>query len=378
MINLDLEVRCKKIMTPEEIADNWQELEKVSQSSIFLSWHWIGNWLRIRQECLNLVLVSVYKNNKIIALSIFSERQVIRNKLIKSNIWSLHEYQMPNMNMVIQYNGILAEKGYEKIAQEKILRFLTDERKEWDELIISGVDIESPIINNKLINKLGLMSEITAISECNYIDLDKLRNQGKDYLLTLSRNTRYQINRSIRKYNDYGEIKISIAASLNEALVYFNELKTLHQIHWKKKGHKGSFSNENWEKFHKNIIRASIDTGKIQLVRISAGKKVIGYLYNLIMNRHVFAIQSGFNYENNSNLHPGYVSHYMAIKYNLEHGNYIYNFLAGKARYKKSLANESNQLVWIKLQRKKSRLLVERIVKIILNKLNIRKTNIEV
>ena len=67
----------------------------------------------------------------------------------------------------------------------------------------------------------------------------------------------------------------------------------------------------------------------------------------------VYAYQSGFRYSQDNRLKPGLVSHLEAIELNRRLGHEAYDFLAGDARYKRSLSNKSNELLWLVLQRRR-------------------------
>jgi CelD/BcsL family acetyltransferase involved in cellulose biosynthesis len=57
--------------------------------------------------------------------------------------------------------------------------------------------------------------------------------------------------------------------------------------------------------------------------------------------------QAGLGYESDNAIKPGLVSHELAIAHALEAGATAYDFLAGDAPYKQSLANDQATLVWL-------------------------------
>ena len=136
--------------------------------------------------------------------------------------------------MMIEYNGVLVARDYAYSAPGKILEGLLNLQNEWDELQISGICEDNPFIDQEYINRLGLEIEERAVSYSRYVDLENLRKNNIDYLSTLSRNTRYQIRRSIKGYNNEGELIISVADGVDECLNYFHELGKLHQEYWEK------------------------------------------------------------------------------------------------------------------------------------------------
>ena len=114
-----------------------------------------------------------------------------------------------------------------------------------------------------------------------------------------------------------------------------------------------------FESFHRDLISRRFRAGEIQLLRVLAGEKRIGCLYNFVKDGHVYAYQSGFDYGTDSRLKPGLVSHCLAINFNLAKGAQIYDFMAGDSRYKKSLGTDFVEMSWLVLQRPIRRLRFE-------------------
>ncbi|MGB0109168.1 MAG: GNAT family N-acetyltransferase, partial [Terriglobales bacterium] len=79
----------------------------------------------------------------------------------------------------------------------------------------------------------------------------------------------------------------------------------------------------------------------------SAGEETIGILYNFVHKGKVSFYQSGLNYTKDKHLKPGLVTHACAIQECLALGFDDYDFLAGDARYKRSLAKDSRHLAWV-------------------------------
>ena len=73
------------------------------------------------------------------------------------------------------------------------------------------------------------------------------------------------------------------------------------------------------------------------MLRIHAGDREIGYLYNFAADGWVMAYQAGLTPPPDNRWKPGLVCHAAAIAFCLERGDRIYDFLAGPARYKSSL-----------------------------------------
>lgn len=184
-----------------------------------------------------------------------------------------------------------------------------------------------------------------------FVDLDRVR-QGGDPLAHLSANARGQIRRSLRRFAEAGEVVLARAESESEALAWLDALIALHQRSWQARGKPGAFADPFMRRFHRALVARALPHGEVDLLRLSAGERVLGYLYNLRRDGHVCAYQSGFDpAAADSHRKPGLVAHLLAIGRAAEEGAGLYDFLAGEDRYKRSLATGSRDLVWTELVR---------------------------
>jgi CelD/BcsL family acetyltransferase involved in cellulose biosynthesis len=185
-----------------------------------------------------------------------------------------------------------------------------------------------------------------------FVDLAALRLAGRPYLSRLSANTRYQLRRSQRRYEADGPLTICRARSVAEAGEFLDRLAELHQRYWTGRGRPGAFANAKFGRFHRALIERAFPEGEIDLLRICGGGRVVGYLYNFLYRRVVYAYQSGFDYAvSDSHQKPGLTCHHLAIERYLAAGADRYDFLAGADRYKQSLASGATLLHWIEINR---------------------------
>lgn len=196
-------------------------------------------------------------------------------------------------------------------------------------------------------------------SVCWQADLETHEIGLEAYLDSLSSNSRGQIRRSLRLYESQAPVKLTEASNIEEALSYFETMKSLHTMRWQSKGEQGSFANPLWEKFHRALIQKRFHTGEIQLLKISNSED-IAYLYNFVWRKQVYVLQMGFNYLDDKRIKPGYVAHALAIVHNREKGMSVYDFMHGETRYKRSLSNKSMKLYWVVLQRQRLKFTVEK------------------
>ncbi len=182
-----------------------------------------------------------------------------------------------------------------------------------------------------------------------WINLAALTEPTQDaWLATLSANTRAQIRRSNRAYEAAGPITATRAPDPPTALAWLDRLAELHQQTWTARGKPGAFADPFFARFHRALITAAFDRDEIDLLKITAGTREIGYLYHFHHRGRVYSYQSGFAYgADTATEKPGLTSHHAAIALSLARGDTAYDFLAGHERYKTSLARNVTDLFWV-------------------------------
>ena len=173
-------------------------------------------------------------------------------------------------------------------------------------------------------------------------------------MAVLSRNTREQLRRSMRRYQERGALVIESARTLTEARAMFAEMVALHAQHWNALGQSGGFSTPSRRAFHRSFLERAFPLGQVQLLRVCAGDCVVGVLYNLVANGHVCFYQSGLRYDEDKQLKPGLVAHHLAIGHCLAAGFRQYDFLPSapsEGRYKMSLSTNVHRIGTVLFQR---------------------------
>ncbi len=359
-LQADLRMTLVSVSHPNEIEDLWLDLERRSDCSFFQSWGWIGCWLRHLPDGLDPRLLTMSADGELVGLGILIPRQQTRHVFVRSRSLYLNETGDPQLDAVgLEYNGFLADRRLADTVVCRCLEWLAEAKEDWDELNLGGLDPASTGTYGRIAGEIGLMTRARDRKRYDYVDLEAVRQGEGDYLGLLSRNTRYQIRRSLRRYEDDGPLSVRAAGDADEARDILAELRQLHQAYWKGRRHAGSFATPFFDDFHRDLVANRFGAGEIQLLRITAGPKLIGCLYNFVKDGRVCAYQSGFNYDPDSRLKPGLVSHYLAIEHNLAAGMRIYDFMAGEGQHKRSLGTRHGEMTWLVLQRPNTKFRLE-------------------
>lgn len=351
----------------EDAADlrmDWQVLERDCPANVFLSWFWISGWLEEIVQQRPKVVFRVRHQRKIVALGCFAEQYERRTLgLIQSQQYCLHDFTNTNTSLVQEYNGLLTCPGYELEVVLALFESLAEFPLDVDELVLPAMAM--PDLDLGTVTVAGWWLCVDKNETARKARLSELCSGSG-----LSSNARYQIGKSLRDYqkNFQSDVSIAIAATSAEASDMFLELEKLHTRYWVSKGDVGAFGYPDWTRFQQRVIRQGVEEGYVQMVKITVASHTIGCLYNLISGKQILNIQSGFDYDLLPKSRPGYVSHWLAAKYNYAKGYEYYNLLMGDMRYKRSLCRESDVLKWLVITRRNAKFATERLLQKVLSR----------
>lgn len=332
----------------QDIADleaNWKELEARAAHPFYLSWLWIGTWLRHLPKRAEPHLIVARTSGKVVGLAIVCRRTAWRVRPQARVRWLLHETGDARFDrLFVEHNGILADRASASAVVPACLEALVRRLHSSDELILSGIDSATVHVAGEVARPVGLAVEIQLTDAAPWVDFSDVRCKGGNYRATLGRNTRQAVSRSMRLYAERGVIEHRVMETVSDALVAFDELIDFHRSRW---GRKGPFANPGFRPFHEDLIARGVPSGAVRISRTLVGEQTVGILYNFVHQGHVLNYQSGFFYERDARLKPGLVSHVLAIEDSLQRGEQGYDFLAGPAGHKSRLANAERTLTWI-------------------------------
>lgn len=331
-----LDFRMDRLPSVGELEVLWRGLE-TADGSLFTRWSWIGCWLKTLPGGLDPQLITAERAGRPIAAAIAYRRQSRRHRIVKTRQLHLNATGDPQLDCItIEHNDFAGASGLLADFVDWFDRGVPD----CDEICIPGVSA------HPLPARGRLLRSVDAKPAFKIENLAAIANGGVGAIL--SRNARQQLASSFRKYESFGALAIEEAATPDAALRYFDELKTLHSRSWTRRGRPHAFRYPYFEEFHRALIASA--HGAAQMLKITAGPNVIGYLYNFRHNGKVYAYQSGFADED-PELRPGYICHAMAIERNAREGVTEYDFLAGDNRLKRSFGKTEYAVGWYKFAR---------------------------
>ena len=330
----------------DELEARWRALASESDVSYFQDWGWVGCLAAERYP--DPILLEMHRDQKLIALALFNRGSSRR----EGTSLHLQESIDPLLaSIFVEHNGPLVAIADPVLRQAVLAALFTHAMKapidtlapHARRLVLSGV---GPDCADAVMMTGGLVDEKSR-RMAPYSDLRAL-DRDRPFIEYLSRNTRHQLRRSNRLYAAQGNLAIHRAETVQDGMSYFSNMIELHNTTWKARGKKGAFATTEVRRFYQKLLESGIPRGEVDLLRITAGEAVVGYLMNFSHNGVVSAYQSGFDYAAATpQQKPGLTSHYLAIEMYRSQGRAIYDFLAGADRYKLSLANAHRWLHWV-------------------------------
>ncbi len=328
-------VRVGGVADFTELGRCWRELERRAELSFFQSWTWVGCLAAERFD--DPVLVAATEAGRTVALALFNR---VRRWPGPAVLFLGASGSADRDSPWVEHNGVLAEAGRAEELTERCLGAVTSRY----EVVLPGVGSTQ----QATLRRVAGLVRVQRSQASRFVDLAGLREAGKDYLEERSANTRQQIRRSDRIYQREGPIVVQRADSVAAAWAMLDEMAVLHQAAWRSRGEPGCFAAPFFRRFHRQLIATAVPRGEAALLRVICGGSVIGILYNFVHRGRMLAYQSGFAYRAaNAAAKPGLTCHHQAIRTASEQGLAVYDFLAGEDRYKVSLADETQQQIWL-------------------------------
>ncbi len=340
------EITLRRVRDLDALEAPWRELEQRAAGGFFRSWTWTG--CLAAERFADPVLLEAREGGRTIALALCNRRAAV---LAPATLW-LGESGDPRLDQVfVEHNGPLIETGREAVlgpllAAGLAARLPAGRGPGWPgrALVLGGVNDAALAAARSLPGRCWLRRSRPA----PFVDLASL--PPGEFAASLGASTRYQLRRSHRLYAAAGTVQVRRAASLTEAQAFLDALEALHQAAWIARGQPGAFADPWFGRFHRALLTRGVARGEIDLLRIQAGERVIGYLYNFLSGGWVGNYQGGFDYAGaHPHQKPGLTCHHLAIDYYRREGRATYDFMAGGTRYKTSLAHATKQLHWLEL-----------------------------
>lgn len=360
-LNDDIQVELTAAPAAAELAPQWTELEARAGAGFFLSWQWIGAWLRVLPADVKPQLLRARRHGRTIGLALLVPAPDRTLPLLGGRGLWLHATGRGELDQIaIEHNGLLVDAA-EPRAEAAMLAYLCAHMRPWRRITLphlgpGGVALPS---------RLPARTVGRNVEEASWVvDLAAVRGETSGYLGLLHAKTRYTIRRSRAAAEALGPIEIAVAATLPDAQRAMEDLLRLHALRWRARNGGSSFLAPFTQRFHTELLPAAFERGEIQLLSVKVGGRALGHLYSFVHRGRISFYQSGIDYEMlGPKMSPGLLVLALAIEHNAALGHASFDLLGGAGHYKKDLATHAETLRTLVIERSGTRQSLEALLR---------------
>jgi CelD/BcsL family acetyltransferase involved in cellulose biosynthesis len=167
------------------------------------------------------------------------------------------------------------------------------------------------------------------------------------WLMSLHRDRRYRVKKMRRDllaaHPDARFFAWTDAATLD---VGVDRLIELHHKRWEGTGRPHGFSSTEYVGFHRAVMAACLERGRLRLFCLELGGEIAAILYMYRFRDAIYLMQTGFDPEH-AQLKPGLVLLGWVIEQAIQEGLRAVDFLKGEHRYKDELASDERETTYL-------------------------------
>jgi CelD/BcsL family acetyltransferase involved in cellulose biosynthesis len=320
----------------------WAPLFEASASdSVFLSPAWMAAWVAVYGEDFSGSWVHWEVDGRVVAGCLLVDR-MIRVKGVPFRSQFLNATgKADEPTPLAEFNDVLHLPAHAGAVAADFVDLLRE--RSWGRLLLCGHERDG-VVGRALARVGGTQTE-QRCQPSPFVDLLALGDKPFESSVTGKSGTNLRRNR--RDYEtQLGTFGLRRAQTVDEAIDFFEQLRTLHLARWNSRDKSTSLASDAVVDFHHRVIRDLYPAGGVDLLRVGNDDQAVGFLYNFIVRGKVSMFQSGFAYDPSSKLSPGLLTHALAIEHYRQGGQREYDFLSGDAQYKRTLSNGARELLW--------------------------------
>lgn len=342
-----LEVVMCRAAEWRQVAGDWAQLAAGSPyTTIFQTPEWVGTWIEVFSE-LDPQIMLVYGERHLVAGCVVIPRNEYRGPFRMRRMYLNTSGEDERDEICSEFGTLLTLGGYEQLAAECIADYARRHRT--DEVVVNcwmkGTGLSA------LLEAFPRATIFETVHKNYYVDLAGLRSSNGTYDSALGRTTRAHVRQSLRFYEGLSDISVRCIQSSKAAQGTLEELATLHQASWQRRGKPGAFASTLFTSFHRILVDRFAALDRITFFHVTAGAQTVGIIYMFAFHGVLYFYQSGLAPAEDKHIRPGLVSHFCAIDWALKHSQFArYDFMAGDAQYKRSLSTDSGELISVRLR----------------------------
>ncbi len=303
---------------------NVNELNTLSNSTIFLTDDFLITWLECYDTCIHVLqFIVFYSDNKIIGIAplyikydeVFELRFICTGEPEEDEIFS-------------ERLDFLVLDEFKNIIASQFVSYMSATGSSWVKMVINNY-LETSFVARYVIPAL-IDHGYNVVTHC----------EGFRYFLVLPEtiNGFYQnrkgsfysgLKRKKRHLVQVDGVSCSVVMDQQAVRRALEDIKRLHNERWESANVRGAFESDVFFKFHNLLSSRLLNKGRLFLLSVKDREKVISVIYGFVFNGTLSFYQSGYVTTGYKKLSIGSVSHLLAIELAIDKKIEIYDFMFG-------------------------------------------------
>ncbi len=342
----------------EALRPKWNDLQaRCERNELTQAPDWLLTWWRVygglhgRQLRLGIF----HEGGRLVGLApLLRRRHWYKNWLPFRRLEFLGSGEPPADGIYSNHLSVLAERGFEEdIAHRLVQAIANGAFGGWDEVVLPMMSGDTALPDQLVdtFRSAGYCAEATVTAGAPYIVLPTTWDA---YLRSLSTNSRRNIQRSLKAFDEWSQgatelACLSTSAELEEGT---SILTSLHHERWGNDDQAGVFHSPLFLGFHEQMMRTLAERGALELLILRARGEPAAALYSMVWAGKVYAYQTGRRIDVPANLRPGGVLLALAIRRAIEQGRREFDLQADVAFYKSQLTPHVRPLMQVRAARR--------------------------
>jgi CelD/BcsL family acetyltransferase involved in cellulose biosynthesis len=330
-------------------------LENSASRALALTWEWQSTWWEVfGNSGRELNILVARQGTEIVGIAPLLRRTVPHYGMPFTRLEFLGTGENEADEICSEYLDLIIRQGLEAEVIPKMLRYLYEDDKTWDEMSLGSIQSESPSVATfgELQPTSAASYQIVTKEKTSYIALP---GTYADYFSRLGSNMRRDIRRDRRTAVTKG-VELRVIDSELDFEVNFQVLVGLHEARWKPHGKPGAFASEKFSRFHRLLAAKILKNGWIKLFILAVSGQPIAGLYVFSYDNKLLIYQSGLADCDPTIAHPGTLVRDMAIEWAIQHGFTEWDMLRTRlSSYKLRWSDQARDIVGIRFARAQSK-----------------------
>ena len=302
--------------------EEWNDLAGRSATSTpFQTYEWFISWWSVFGNSNTLLLLLVYRENRLVGLAPF---MIVHN----GNNKELRFISDTNAD----YCDFIVEEHDKKEFLITIVHYLVTKRSSWKSIYLRNIPQHSktPSILQELLPGHNLF-HTTTLMPCPVLQFHREQSTPP-----------WQASKTLRRhfnfFNKSGELSFHIFTSSEEALQTIDSLFEQHIARWSSVQKASLFLDRRYQDFYKELLIQAMPTGWIFFSCLYFNKQSIAYHFGFDYNSKVIWYKPSFNisFHNRS---PGKVLLKFLIEYCIQNQKEELDFTLGDEPFKRHYTN---------------------------------------